>query len=119
MDKSDPDKTHRGDELELYALADERGVIEGHAFYGCLLNGPAVLLFHRSIPGRNYTAAPPRVAVYDLPAYQTQVVGALAAVNCSFEECVFASVGFVVHPEQRDAFMANLVHLPGHSAPAV
>lgn len=104
----EPMQVHEGETVELYALADGRGVIENRSFVRCEIVGPAVLATLETVWLWNRTTARLNEALYDLSPVHTTVVGALMAYRCSFDDCVFHRVGFVMHPGEVEIFRERM-----------
>lgn len=100
----EPPKIYEGESLSFHDIADQNGVMRGMSFVNCELRGPAVLVSSQSYWGRNRISNSIEYAVYDLPPERREIVGAFFAFRCHFEGCLFRGVGFMVHPDQIDAF---------------
>jgi hypothetical protein len=100
---------HKGETIEIYTLADERGLIYNHGFIDCTIVGPAVLGTNESIWISNRTTTRLEHAIYRLDPQQTTITGTLAMVRCSFERCLFHRIGFATHADQREEFRNSFV----------
>lgn len=104
----EPPQMHEGEEVEIYTLADESGLIRNHSFLNCEIVGPAVLGTSESVFRFNRTTNKIDYAVFDLKPTQVGIVGALKVHRCSFEYCLFHNVGFATHPDQYERFKWTL-----------
>lgn len=95
----DDDKTYRGAVVRLTELVDEDGILERFAFVRCTLKGPAVLvpLGHTAFMGNRF--GDPEALLWEIPEDRERVSGAIAAIDCTFEECEFTNVGLAGPPD--------------------
>ncbi len=105
----EPPQTHEGEEVEIYTLANENGIVQNHGFIDCTIIGPAVLGTSQCYWAKNRTTTRLDYAIHDLNPEQNIVTGTVIVHRCSFERCLFHRVGFAVHGDQREAFKAEFV----------
>jgi hypothetical protein len=105
------DKTYRNQVIKLADLVAEDGRLEGFTFVGCHIKGPAVVgllsgtrVEHCNLGGPNADAL-----LWELPNNRRIVVGAIGAIDCTFEECTFVGIGFTGPPDLIAAFRRDLV----------
>ena len=105
----EPPQVHEEESLEIYTLIDENGRIQNHGFIDCIIIGPAVLGTSQSYWAKNRTTSGIDRIIYDLSPEQIAVTGTIVVHRCSFERCLFHRIGFVTHPDQREAFKMEFV----------
>jgi hypothetical protein len=84
--------------IRISELAGERGLLEGFVFEGCDLKGPAVLVPQGSTFVEANLVGDPDALLWEIPPDRPEVIGAILALNCTFEGCTFMNVGFAGPP---------------------
>lgn len=87
------DNVYRDTVIRVAELAGERGVLDGFVFINCDLKGPAVLVPQGSNFADSNLIGDPDALLWEIPPERPQVIGAILARNCTFEECTFVNVG--------------------------
>ena len=93
------DNVYRDAVIRISELAGERGVLEGFVFEGCHLKGPAVPVPQGSTFAGANLIGNPDALLWEIPPDRREVIGAILALNCTFEGCTFTNVGFAGPPE--------------------
>lgn len=93
------DNVYRGAVIRISELAGERGVLDGFVFEGCDLKGPAVLIPQGSSFVEANLVGDPDALLWEIAPDRPEVIGAILALNCTFEGCTFMNVGFAGPPE--------------------
>jgi hypothetical protein len=95
-------KTHEHRVIWLRDLVPDDGVLDGHTFVDCEVNGPAVLVLQgdHTVLGHNDFGGPSLEAVlWEVAPDRPTVVGAVLALNCTFNDCRFRRIGFAGPPD--------------------
>lgn len=88
------DNVYRDTVIRIAELAGEQGVLEGFVFEGCDLKGPAVMVPQGSNFSNTNLVGDPDALLWEIPPDRPEVIGAILARNCTFENCTFMNVGF-------------------------
>jgi hypothetical protein len=103
-------KTHDGGVIRISELVGVDGVLDGHTFIGCEINGPAILYLTNPTLANTTLGGPTIDAVlWEVAPHRQIVSGAIHASNCTFERCSFANIGFTGPPEVIQE-LRNSVH---------
>jgi hypothetical protein len=95
------DKTYEDRVIKLTDLVGDDGILEGFAFLGCQIKGPAVLVSQDSTMVDCSFGTPNVEAIlWEVPLSRPVVLGVVAAVNCTFERCTFLNVGLAGPPDE-------------------
>jgi hypothetical protein len=95
----DDDNVYRDTVVRLCELAGDTATLQGLGFINCEIRGPAVLVGHESIFDNNTWRGNPDAVLWEVPWERQNIIGAIQAVRCSFEECTFIGVGYAGRPE--------------------
>lgn len=87
------DNVYRDAVIRVAEFAGELGVLDGFVFVGCDLKGPAVLVPQGSNFANSNLIGAPDALLWEIPPERTEVIGAILARNCTFEDCTFVNVG--------------------------
>ena len=87
------DNLYRDAVIRVAELAGDRGVLEGFVFEGCDLKGPAVLVPQGSNFANSNMIGDADALLWEIPPDRPEVIGAILARNCTFENCTFMNVG--------------------------
>lgn len=93
------DNAYRDAVIRVADLAGDRGVLDGFVFEGCELKGPAVLVPQGSNLANSSLLGDPDALLWEIPPDRPEVIGAILARNCTFENCTFMNVGLAGSPE--------------------
>lgn len=94
----------RNEVLRLSELTVNTIVLQGLTFQNCQIHGPAVLVpqGHTSMSHVTFDAPGGVDAIFwEIPPERTFVVGAIAAVDCTFSACTLVGVGLAGGPDLR------------------
>jgi hypothetical protein len=103
------DKTYRGRVVRLCELVGDDGVLDGFVFEDCEIMGPAVV----SLQGKGSLVnsdlgGPADALLWEVPLSRPTVIGAILALNCTFEACRFRGVGFAGPPDFVSKFRSGV-----------
>lgn len=87
------DNVYREEVIRVARLAGDRGVLDGFVFEGCEIRGPAVIIPQGSNLANNNLMGNPDALLWEIPTERPEVIGAVLARNCTFEDCTFVNVG--------------------------
>lgn len=93
------DNRYRDAVIRVAELAGDGGVLDGFVFEGCELKGPAVLIPQGSNLANSNLVGDPNAVLWEIPPDRLEVIGAILARNCTFENCTFMNVGLAGSPE--------------------
>lgn len=74
-------------------FAGDRGTLDGFVFVGCDLKGPAVMIPQGSNFANTNLVGDADALLWEIPPDRPEVIGAVLARNCTFEDCTFVNVG--------------------------
>jgi hypothetical protein len=109
------DKSYEDKVIRLADLLDQQQAppkLEGFAFYGCQINGPAVVypVGSTEFDGCRFDGDPDSLFI-DIPAGPVKI-GIIGVEDCTFTNCVISGVGFAGTPKQGEAFRKALARQP-------
>jgi hypothetical protein len=90
----DDPKIYTDATVRLTEMVAVDGRLDGYVFTRCHINGPAVVFLDGGVFANNHLQAPLNAGLWDIPAGQTRVHGAVHALNCTFDGCWFDNIGF-------------------------
>lgn len=93
------DNVYRDSVIRVADLAGDRGVLDGFVFERCELKGPAVMIPQGSNLANNNLMGNADALLWEIPPDRPEVIGAILARNCTFEDCTFVNVGLAGPPE--------------------
>ena len=104
---------YRGRTLKVAQLVSAKdGVLRGHRFESCLLEGPAVLHLGEDVVLEGNTFPLPdgnvESILWDIAPNRPYVIGAVHVQKCTFTDCSFKQIGFTGPKETLDEFRADL-----------
>ncbi len=88
------DNVYRDAVIRIAELAGEQGVLESFVFESCDLKGPAVMVPQGSTFSNTNLVGDSDALLWEIPPNRPEVIGAILARNCAFENCTFMNVGF-------------------------
>ena len=96
------DRSFRDDAVRVSALTVNTAVIDSYVFTNCRIIGPAVFI---PLGGQINHCAWEVDGIddlfWDIPPTRSNVVGAVAIINCIFSNCRFEGIGLAGPPEFR------------------
>ena len=94
--------------VQLASLTVNTNVLEGLTFQNCQIIGPTVLvpLGSTAIVHCTYDAPDIDAIFWEIPEGRTAVVGAIAALDCTFSTCRFFNVGLAGPRQLREMLEA-------------
>lgn len=87
------DNEYRDAVIRVAELAGDRGSLDGFVFVGCDLKGPAVMVPQGSNFANTNLVGDAGALLWEIPPDRPEVIGAVLAINCTFEDCTFVNVG--------------------------
>ncbi len=87
------DNVYRGVVVRVAELAGDGGVLDGFVFEDCHLKGPAVMIVQGSNLANSSLIGDANALLWEIPPDRPEVIGAILARNCTFEDCTFVNVG--------------------------
>lgn len=87
------DNVYRDAVIRVAELAGDRGTLDGFVFVGCDLKGPAVIVPQGSNFANSNLIGDAHALLWEIPPDRPEVIGAVLARNCTFEDCTFVNVG--------------------------
>lgn len=93
------DNVYQDAVIRVAELVGDHGVLDGFVFKGCDLKGPAVLIPQSSNLANCQVIGAADALMWEIPPDRPEVIGAVLARNCTFEDCTFLNVGFAGPPE--------------------
>ncbi|MGH3089207.1 MAG: hypothetical protein ACRDSJ_18080 [Rubrobacteraceae bacterium] len=87
------DNVYRDAVIRVAELAGDGGVLDGFVFKGCDLKGPVVMIVQSSNLANTNLIGDPNALLWEIPPDRPEVIGAVLARNCTFEDCTFINVG--------------------------
>jgi hypothetical protein len=102
-------KEYRNDVVRLADLTVNSSTIDGITFVGCQILGPAVLVpISSTIVGCTWDAPDVNALFWEIASDRPVVVGAIAAVGCTFSSCKFSEVGLAGGRDLREQFVSDV-----------
>lgn len=103
------DKVFRNDIVRLADLTVNSIELNGYEFSNCRIIGPAVVvpLGVTSLHNCGWEAPGVDAIFWEILPGRDLIIGAIAAIDCTFSACTFQAIGLAGPPELREAIASG------------